>query len=632
MNSKQLLPFVLGIAALVLPAGAQTSGPKYIITTFAGTPGINGYAGDSGAAKSAQFNTPMYVSRDSNGNVWVPDQVNHRVRKIDSSGNITTVAGTGTSGSTGDDAAATSALLDYPVFVLVDTTSNVYYIADYGNNRIRKVDSSGYIRAFGGNGTAGYTYADTTSDSTATLAAKDAELNHPMGMAFDSTGAIYFADTHNHIIRKIDSSGNITTIAGNGTAGYDGDGGAATDAELNFPHDIAFDKAGNLYISDTSNDVIRKIDTKGIITTVAGDGHYGFKGDGGPALDASFFFPKGLAVDSSGNLYIADSINSRIRMVTSGGVIYTIAGNGRYGYYGDGGLATNASLKFPTGVTVGANGALYVVDNQNGRIALLTPASDSDLPTQLPIISSSRVASSDAYGAVKAMAPGSWIDIQGANLAAATRQWNDTDFTDGVAPISLEGTSVTIGGKNAFVSAVSPTRITAQLPDSAGTGPLDIVVANALGESEPRQINLDSIAPALATPPAFKVTGKQYVAALFDDGTTYAMPAGAVRGVESRPAAFGDRLTLYGTGFGSVTPYQSAGTVVSADNALDLPVEVFIDGMPATVVSAGLAVGNVGLYQIVIEVPQVSDNHSALVQFRLGGSDATQQLYIAIQN
>ena len=217
--------------------------------------------------------------------------------------------------------------------------------------------TTGIITTIAGNGIAGY-----SGDGGL---ATNAELNNPYGVAVDSNGNIYIADTNNNRIRKVNSTtGIITTIAGNGTAGYSGDGGLATNAELYYPYGVAVDSNGNIYIADTYNNRIRKVNsTTGIITTIAGNGTAGYSGDGGPATNAQLNYPYGVAVDSSGNIYIADTDNNRIRKVNSTtGIITTIAGNGNPGYSGDGGPATNAELYDPSGVAVDSNGNIYIAD------------------------------------------------------------------------------------------------------------------------------------------------------------------------------------------------------------------------------------------------------------------------------
>ena len=274
-------------------------------------------------------------------------------------GTITTFAGTGQGGFSGDGGPATLAKLGRPAAVFGDLAGNTY-IADAHNHRIRKVDASGIITTVAGNGTAGY-----SGDGGL---ATQASLNLPYGISVDNLGNIYIADQLNHRIRKVDTSGIITTVAGNGTAGYSGDGGPATAAGLNQPWDVYVDGSGEVYVADRLNHRIRKVDTSGIITTVAGNGTAGYSGDGVAATAASLKSPLGLLVDAQGILFIADDNNQRIRKVDLSGIITTVAGNDSRGYSGDGMLSTETSLNSPHDVYVDQVGNIFIADTDNDRI------------------------------------------------------------------------------------------------------------------------------------------------------------------------------------------------------------------------------------------------------------------------
>ena len=475
-----------------------------VITTVAGN-GTAGYSGDGGPATSAQLNYPYGVTVDSAGNLYVAEVSNRRIRRV-SGGTISTVAGTGTAGFSGDGGPATSAQLGQPYDVAMDSAGNLY-IADAGNDRIRKV-SAGTITTVAGNGMPGfsgdggpptsaqlnspygvaidsagsvyavelysYRVSKVSGGAISTVAgngtpgsggdngpATSAQLYLADGAAADSGGNLYIADTGNNRIRKV-ANGVITTVAGNGTAGYGGDNGSATSAQLNEPNSIAVDPAGNLYIADANNSRIRKV-ANGVITTVAGNGTAGFSGDNGPATSAQLNAPLGVALDSSGNLYIADERNYRIRKV-SGGVISTVAGSGTAGFSGDNGPATSAQLTAPGAIALDSAGALYIADNlrlrkvsggvistvagngttgfsgdngpatsaqfseipgvavdsagnvyiadaSNNRIRILTPGTP-------PAISHGGVV--PVYSPVPTIQPGSWASIYGSDLATGT--------------------------------------------------------------------------------------------------------------------------------------------------------------------------------------------------------------------
>ena len=334
------------------------------ISTIVGN-GTAGYSGDGGAATSAQLSTPYGVAVDAAGNVYLADRSNHIVRKVDSSGAISTVAGSGGFGYSGDGGAATNAEMRYPHGVAVDGAGNIY-IADVTNHSIRKVDSAGNISTVAGTGTDGY-----SGDGGA---ATSAELASPTGVSVDGSGNLYIAYSNNHRVRKVDIAGNISTIAGTGTLGYSGDGGAATSEELNYPSVIAIDSAGNIYIADRNNHRIRKIDGAGNISTIAGTGASGYSGDGGVATNASIKNPWGVAVDGSDDLYIADSYNHSIRKVDGAGIISTVAGTGIWGYLGDGSAAINAQMRNPLGVVVDAVGNIYIADTDNARVRKVVAA------------------------------------------------------------------------------------------------------------------------------------------------------------------------------------------------------------------------------------------------------------------
>ena len=266
---------------------------------------------------------------DSSGNLFIADTNNDRIRKVDTSGNIITVAGTGTFAFGGDGGLATSAQLVFPPGVALDSSGNLF-IADNGNHRIRKVDSSGNISTVAGTGATAALSGGFSGDGGP---ATSAQLLFPTGVVVDPSGNLFIADNDNHRIRKVDTSGNISTVAGTGTAGFSGDGGPATNAQLKFPFGVALDSSGNLFIGDGNNHRIRNVDTSGNIITVAGTGTAGFSGDGGPATSAQLHTAAGvaIAIDSSGNLFVADNGNNRIRKVEAVEAAAPVPGVGTWG-------------------------------------------------------------------------------------------------------------------------------------------------------------------------------------------------------------------------------------------------------------------------------------------------------------
>lgn len=343
--------------ALVLALGSVSA---QIVTTVAGS-GTAGFNSDGIAATGAQLNTPYEVFLDAQGSLFIADYNNTRIRRVGTNGLISTVAGTGVNGFGGDGAAATSALLTKPTGVFVDTAGNIL-IPDTGNNRVRRVDAgTGAITTIAGTGTGAF-----GGDGGAATAA---QLSAPYSVLVDAAGNLFISDSANDRIRRIDiGTGDISTFAGTGTGGFSGDGGPATAAAISAPAGMAFDAQGNLYFSDLSNNRVRKVDLNGDITTVAGNGSATYNGDGIQATNASLAGPRGLAVDSLGRIFIADATHHRVRMVDTNGVISTIAGTGTAGFTGDGGPATAAQFSFPSGVQVAGNGDVYVTDQNNHRV------------------------------------------------------------------------------------------------------------------------------------------------------------------------------------------------------------------------------------------------------------------------
>ncbi len=628
MRRISVLMLLISCAAAVALAQAP---PSYTITNAAGN-GAAGFGGDSGKAGEAQINYPLGLAIDGSGNIYIADHFNHRIRRVAADGTITTVAGSDSIGSTGDDGPATSAKLNYPSGVAIDS-SGALYITDTMNHVIRKVVVGGNITLFAGQrGVSGFLEKDSKDEY---LQAKDAQLNAPTGIAIDGSGNIYFCDTRNHRVRKIGTDGKIQTIAGKGEKGETGDGGKAVEAKLNSPTGVAVDAAGNVYIADQMNHRIRKVDKDGVITTVAGTGLPGYSGNGGLATRAQLFYPCCIALDKQGNLFIADRTNNRVRRVDAQtGTISLAAGTGRFGDDFDGRAAEQARLRFPMGLAADPQGRVYFSDNANSRVKRLTPVSENptEAAAEPPAIrADGGVVTDTAFGASVAIAPGAWIEIYGARFSVVEREWQSEDFTEGRAPVSLEGVQVWINGQPAPVAYVSPNMIRALAPLELDGSAAAIVVETPAGRSRSYTVKIDPAAAGVHAPAKLRLAGKQFAAALIEGADAYALPEGALEEAASRPAKAGEVLVLYGTGFGPVTPHVSTGETPAEQAQLAQPVEVSVGGMPAEIVSAGLAPGKIGLYELRVVTPPLIEGGPMPLEIRLNGRRISQELYVAVE-
>lgn len=384
-----------------------------IVTTIAGGGPATATA-DGLLASASAFERPEALALDSQQRLYIADAGAHNVRRIEFDGTLTTIAGTGEEGVTGNGGLAKSAQLSWPIALVFDRNDNLY-IADRDANHIRRVRPDGIIEAFAGDGTSGASidsvdalptglaldaqgqllfvdsaqprvYRRNANGQLVTLAgtgehgfsgdggpATAARLTFPQTIVASATGAIYVADLGNHRVRKVALDGIITTVAGNGSPGFSGDGGPGGGAQLNSPWGLAVDGQEALYIADTDNHRIRKLTADGTLTTIAGNGAPGFAGDNGQALAARLFEPAGLALDAAHNLYIADKQNHRVRKISANGIISTVVGSGTPGYSGDGGDAKMAQLDTPTHVALDAQGNLLIADAGNNCIRSVTP-------------------------------------------------------------------------------------------------------------------------------------------------------------------------------------------------------------------------------------------------------------------
>ncbi len=391
--------------------------PAQTATTFAGNLS-SGYSGDELAGESAQLWSPENVTTDANGNVYIADRGNHVIRKVTPAGVITTFAGTGQLGFSGDGGPATAATFNEPTGLAFDATGNLYS-ADTNNHRIRKITPAGIISTVVGTGNDAF-----SGDGGNAL---QASLNLPLAVAFDKAGNLYIADAANHRIRKVASNGTIQSIAGVTLDGYTGDGGLATQAQLNFPTGVVVDDAGNVFIADTSNHRVRKINPAGIISTVLGTGSPGIGGDDGPGINAVLNAPGGMALDAAGNLYVADQRNHRIRRLGVDGKATTVVGSGTQGAGNGSGDATSIQLNTPAGVALDRAGNLFIADTENHRVV------------KVQTYNSLTSVSAASYTSNRPVAPDTIVSAFGPRIALTTKA-----VTSPPLPTTLDGVKVTV--------------------------------------------------------------------------------------------------------------------------------------------------------------------------------------------
>jgi uncharacterized protein (TIGR03437 family) len=629
MKANASLAGLAAIAMLNAPLSAQT----FTITTVAG----GGSSSTTGVPATNYFLVgPTGVAVDSAGNLYIADQGVNRVYKVSTAGMLTAFAGQETSGYQGDGGPAVNALLNEPYSVIADNLGNVY-ISDDANSVVRKVAPNGIITTFAGNG-----QIESSPGAGDGGPATSAELSEPEGLAVDNSGNLYIADSYAHRVRLV--AGNIiTTFAGDGLQCCSGEGGPAVDASISAPAQVSLDASGNLLIAE-SNCVVHKV-SGGILSRFAGTESLGYTGDGGPATSAQLSCgPAGVVADAAGNVYIADTYNNVIRMVNSSGIITTIAGstNGNCGYTGDGGPAASATLCQPMGLAISGN-RIYIADNHNAVVRMLTPVAGTG---GQPGILTGGILNAASYavtnGAGAPVAPGSLVAIFTSQLASQAGSFTGTTL----AP-SINGVSVTFNGITAPIVTVSPTGanpyVSAQVPfevlgsgQTSGSVPAVINVNGSL--SPAAQASIVPSAPGIFTIPA---TGQGNAILVYTNPATnapaIAAPSSTSLGYATAPIPRGTNGFFYVTGLGAMTPQvpDGSGACPAASgicNANATPA-VTVGGVPAKVAFAGQAPGYPGVFQVNITVPlnAPTGNSVALVVTSADGSVTSNMATIAVQ-
>jgi uncharacterized protein (TIGR03437 family) len=544
-----------------------------IISTVAGD-GFLHAVGDGGPATAAILNQPMSVALDRFGNLYIADMGTQRVRMVAPSGMISTLAGTGVAGFNGDQIPAATATLYSPTGLYADVYGDVY-IADTYNHRIREVAAAGRISTFAGTGTGGQGPAD--------LLAAQTELRGPRNVCIGLTGAIYIVDTSNHRVLNVLPGGYAATFAGNGTAGLGGDGGPARIAELNWPGACTVDAAGKVFIADTLNHRIAKVDINGVITTVAGTGQAGTSADGVSAVAAALNSPTGVAVDGDGDIFISDTGNNLIRQVMPNGTIYTIAGNAKAGFSGDSGLAVASQINAPAGVVIDGAGALYFADSGNNRVRRLTPQAVVP-PQAAPVTTLQQVSAVNAASLLGgAIAPGEIVTIYGSGIGPLQGVPGVLNVS-GLLSNMAAGAEIHFDGVAAPIFYAQAGQVNAQAPYAiAGQS---ITHLEMFYQGQP--VGEADVHVAVATPAVFPTV-------LNADGSLNSA---------SNPALQGSILTFFATGEGLTNGANVTGQPASAPYPQPvLPVSITIGGVAASVLYAGEAPGLVGMLQVDAMVP-----------------------------
>lgn len=562
---------------------------------------LAGYAsttafGDGGPATAALLVDPVGIALDASGNVLVADFADERLRRFAPGGAISTYAGTGVFGYSGDNGPARDAALAQPTDLAVDSSGNVFVTC---NTRIRRIDPSGRITTYAG--------TDRTGFSGDNGLATNAQICFPRGLAVDKDGVLYIADTFNHRLRRVDRAGIITTIAGTGDFGYLGNGVPATSARLNEPTGLAVDSSGNIYFADSRNHRVRKISAAGVITDFAGNGERGNDGDGGPASRARLDFPDGVVVDSAGNVFIASGLF--VRRVSPSGVISTIAGSGSEAFTGDGDLATRAGMA-PARLTIDSAGRIYVSDWSNRRIRRLDP---------VQIFASGAL--NGATFLPGAVAPGEILAVFG-DLGPAELVRGSFD-ANGKLLTTLAELQITFDGVAAPLLYVSANQAGPIVPYSVAGKSSTVMQATYRG----RKTNTVTLSVAESSPGivSLAASGQGPGAILNEDATL---------NTASNPAARGSIIVFWATGEGQTKPAGVDGKLATDSFPVPLlPVSVTIGGLDAEVLYAGAAPFMVaGAMQVNARVPANAPTGGAVsVRLKVGNNTSREGVTVALR-
>ena len=637
------------------------------INTIVGN-GIPALPANGAQAAGSSVPKMSAATYDSQGNLYLattdPSLFGSRILRIDAAGAITRFAGNGTYANSGNGGLATAASFQYITGLAADLSGNLY-VGDSLAHVVRRISSAGIINAFAGTGAAGY------SGDNGPAAAAALNLTGGAPLAVDRAGNVFIGDGGNNRVRRVDASGTITTYVGNGVAGLSTDGAQASASPLYAAAGLTVDSANNLHIAPRAGGVWWRVNSAGVIHYISGAGSnpvsdgapanstYGFapagihadsNGDlyatdqiGNTVWKLVLNSPSGLVILSGNNqtgasgadlpLPLKVLVNGRAGVPVSGATVnYAIAA-------GDATLSAGTAQTDENGaaavtVKLGAAGAVVITATVAGSSLpgaqfnlTATGGSNGSCTLSTPVVTS--IGSLTDFGSLKIFNSGSWLEIKGTNLATGARLWAGSDFQGSNAPTSLDGTHVTVSGKPAFVYYISGTQVNVQAPADAAIGSVPVTVTNCAGTSASFPAQKAALAPGILAPASFNVGGKQYAVAQFDDLTFVGNP-NLVAGAAFRPAKPGDSIVIYGIGFGDVTPASAPGVVVAEQNRIE-GLTVSFSSTPATVVYAGLSPGGIGQFQFNIVVPDVPDGDTQ-IHFNVRGTEISQTAFLTVKH